>query len=77
MIIAFDLGTSGCKAAAYDLEGTNLAETFVGYPTSYPAPLRHEQRPADWWSAVVEACRTLVERTSIRPAPSGKRANLV
>ncbi len=67
MIIAFDLGTSGCKAAAYDLEGTNLAETFVGYPTSYPAPLRHEQRPADWWSAVVEACRTLVERTSIRP----------
>jgi xylulokinase len=67
MIIAFDIGTSGCKAGAYDLEGTNVAETFVGYPTSYPSPLQHEQRPADWWSAVVESCRTLVERASIRP----------
>lgn len=66
VIVAFDLGTSGCKAAAYDLDGTNLAETFVGYPTSYPAPLQHEQRPEDWWSAVAESCRTLVERASIR-----------
>ncbi len=59
-IIAFDLGTGGNKASLYDIEGNCLASAFVPYSTSYPQVGWHEQRPADWWSAVVESTRSLL-----------------
>lgn len=51
-VLAFDLGTGGCKAALVDDRGEVIAERFHAYPTSYPASGWHEQRPADWWEAV-------------------------
>ena len=64
-IIAYDLGTGGNKASLYDFEGRCLAENFVSYPTRYPATGWHEQRPQDWWRAVVESTNRLLEETSI------------
>ena len=60
LILAFDLGTGGCKASLYDYAGRCLGSDFRAYPTQYPRPGFHEQRPEDWWSAVVESSRTLV-----------------
>jgi xylulokinase len=60
-IISFDLGTGGNKASLYDLEGNCLASAFVAYPTHYPQVGWHEQRPADWWNAVVESTRKLMQ----------------
>src|SRR5512137_2837989 len=59
-IISFDLGTGGNKASLYDVEGNCLASAFVSYPTHYPRVGWHEQRPADWWNAVVESTRKLM-----------------
>jgi xylulokinase len=64
-IIAFDLGTGGNKAYLYDLEGNCLANAFVPYQTHYPQVGWHEQRPADWWSAVVESTRTLLNENGV------------
>ena len=64
-IIAYDLGTGGNKASLYDAEGSCLAETFVTYPTQYPRAGWHEQRPEDWWDAVVRSTRSLLELTSV------------
>ncbi|WP_341720618.1 FGGY family carbohydrate kinase [Micromonospora sp. FIMYZ51] len=58
--LAFDLGTGGCKAALVDLHAQVVRTAFTAYPTSYPAPGRHEQRPADWWAAVVASTRELL-----------------
>ncbi|MGE5073957.1 MAG: xylulokinase [Anaerolineae bacterium] len=60
-IISFDLGTGGNKASLYDAQGNCLASAFVPYNTEYPRVGWHEQRPADWWSAVVESARKLME----------------
>ncbi|MBI5818863.1 MAG: FGGY-family carbohydrate kinase [Verrucomicrobia bacterium] len=60
MIIAYDLGTGGNKASLYDVDGNCLAAVFVPYDTSYPQPSWHEQRPDDWWRAVVESTRKLL-----------------
>ena len=60
-IIAYDLGTGGNKASLYDEEGNCLAGSFVAYPTQYPNSGWHEQRPADWWDAVVQSTRGLLE----------------
>lgn len=59
-LLAFDLGTGGCKAALYAADGTCRAETFEGYPTTHPGPGYAEQRPEDWWAAIVATTRRLV-----------------
>jgi len=64
-IIAYDLGTGGNKASFYDIDGKCLAENFVSYPTQYPATGWHEQRPQDWWNAVVESTNRLLEKASV------------
>lgn len=60
-ILAFDLGTGGNKALLYDVDGNCLASAFVPYSTHYPQVGWHEQRPGDWWNAVVESTRLLLE----------------
>ena len=64
-IIAYDLGTGGNKASLYDIDGRCLAENFVSYPTQYPATGWHEQRPNDWWNAVVKSTNRLLEEAPI------------
>jgi xylulokinase len=64
-IISFDLGTGGNKASLYDLQGNCLASAFVAYPTHYPKVGWHEQHPADWWNAVVDSTRKLMQSGSI------------
>jgi xylulokinase len=59
-IIAYDLGTGGTKASLYDEDGASLASAFVSYDTRYPDTGWHEQRPMDWWNAVVEGTRRLL-----------------
>jgi xylulokinase len=67
-IVAYDLGTGGAKASLYDAGGGCLASTFVPYATLYPDTGWHEQRPADWWRAVVQATRDLVAASRANPA---------
>jgi xylulokinase len=64
-IISFDLGTGGNKAVLYDEEGNCLASAFVPYTTHYPQVGWHEQRPLDWWNAVVESTRTLLASSQV------------
>ena len=59
-VIAYDLGTSGNKASIYDTEGKCVGESFVPYSTHYPATGWHEQRPLDWWKAVIESTNRLL-----------------
>jgi xylulokinase len=64
-IIAWDLGTGGNKASLYDVDGNCVAQSFVSYETTYPAHGWHEQRPMDWWQAVVESTRQLLNAADI------------
>jgi len=64
-IISFDLGTGGNKASLYDAEGNCLANAFVPYSTHYPQVGWHEQQPVDWWNAVVESTRKLLQSSKV------------
>ena len=64
-IISFDLGTGGNKASLYDMNGHCLASAFVPYTTQYPQVGWHEQRPADWWSAVIESAARLIRSSGV------------
>jgi len=67
-IISFDLGTGGNKASLYDGQGHCLASAFVPYATDYPRVGWHEQRPQDWWDAVVASTRELLQSSGVDPA---------
>lgn len=64
-IIAYDLGTGGNKALLYDAAGKCLASAFVPYATHYPQVGWHEQRPQDWWQAVVDSTRQLLAQSQV------------
>jgi xylulokinase len=64
-VLAYDLGTGGNKASLYDERGACVADTFVAYETLYPKAGWHEQRPADWWDAVVTSTHELLARVDI------------
>jgi len=65
-ILSYDFGTGGIKAALFDAEGRCVREAFSGYETLYPGHGMHEQRPADWWHAVVESSRGLGDLGAVK-----------
>ncbi len=67
-ILAFDLGTSGLKAAVVSLDGTIVDREVVPLPLMLLPHGGAEQRPLDWWQAMVDASRALWARRVAKPA---------
>lgn len=67
-ILAHDLGTSGNKATLYDEQGVLCCAVVCDYPTFYPQDRFVEQRPDDWWAAVCDSTKGLLEKAGIAPA---------
>ena len=61
IILAVDLGTSGCKCALVTLEGQVLAWAFRAVPLHIEG-LSAEQDPQDWWRAFLEAATEVLSR---------------
>lgn len=66
-IIAWDLGTGGNKASLYDENGCCLAAAFEAYPTYYPQHGFHEQKPDDWWRAIIKTTGGLLQESGTDP----------
>lgn len=64
-ILAHDIGTSSDKAVLVDFRGNVVATKSAPYPTFYPAPAWVEQNPEDYWKAVCETSRGILEQTGI------------
>lgn len=65
MLLAYDFGTGGIKAALFDTAGACVRSAFAAYATLYPGEGMHEQRPADWWKAVRASTRALGDVSSV------------
>lgn len=63
--IAYDLGTGGMKASLFNEDGLSLADAFLQYDTFFPQEKYCEQRPADWWSSVIQTTRTLLQDSGV------------
>jgi xylulokinase len=59
-LVAIDVGTSGARATAFDLDGTRQLEMRRAYRTESPAPGWAEQDPRAWRSAALAALAGLV-----------------
>ncbi len=58
--IGIDLGTSAVKLLLVDESGNVAGEVTKEYPLSFPHPGWSEQKPEDWWSAVLAGVPELV-----------------
>lgn len=65
LLLAHDLGTSGNKATLFNTEGKLVRSVTVSYEhgTRYYNGSWAEQIPADWWDAVCNSSRILLEGT--------------
>lgn len=53
-LLGLDIGTGGCKAAAFSADGRCLASAYREYPTHHPGPDRSELDCAEVWRSVRE-----------------------
>ncbi|MHA1734687.1 MAG: xylulokinase [Promethearchaeota archaeon] len=67
LILTHDLGTSQDKGALVTTRGRVVASARESYPVSHPKPNWAEQDPEDWWGAVVETTRRVLEETGTTP----------
>jgi xylulokinase len=67
-VLAVDLGTSGCKTALIASDGTVAAWAFAPVATQVLAGAGAEQRPEDWWQALLATARAVMAQSGIAPA---------
>ncbi len=60
-LIAHDLGTSGNKATLFTTQGEHVRSTVASYATNFFNSNWAEQNPNDWWKAVCESTKELVQ----------------
>ena len=63
LVLAVDLGTSGCKCALVGLDGVVRGWAFRPVPLHIVDQIGAEQDPEDWWRAFVAATQELMGNT--------------
>ena len=59
--IGVDLGTSAVKLLLMEADGSIKNIVSKEYPLSFPNPGWSEQKPEDWWNAVVAGIKELTD----------------
>lgn len=70
-LLGIDIGTSACKIAIFNREGTVMASSTGEYMVYYPHPGWVEQNPEEWWQAVCKAVKNALEESKINPEEIG------
>lgn len=68
LVLGIDAGTGSLRAGIFDLQGQPLGFYDQGYSTFYPQSGWAEQRPADWWNALVTAVRGCLAKSGVDSA---------
>ena len=66
-LIGVDLGTSGTKAALYQIDGKLISEAAVEVPLYYPKPSIVEQENEDFYTSAARAVRKCIESSGVEP----------
>jgi len=70
-LLGIDIGTSGCKITAFDVQGQVIATDSQTYETYYPHPGWVEQDPLEWWTSVCQGIHTVLQKGGIVPGEIG------
>lgn len=65
LLLGIDIGTSACKVAVFDEDGTVLAQANKDYRVYYPESGWAEQDPEEWWSAICEGIKEILAEKKV------------
>lgn len=65
-LLGIDIGTSGCKAAVFDRDGSVEVTVTVGYDTIYEKPGYAAQDPICWWKAACRCIEQILDGSDVR-----------
>jgi gluconokinase len=63
-IIGVDVGTTGCRACIFNIEGVLISSASLEYPLYTPKPFLAEQNPEEIYSSVVAVIKSAVDQFS-------------
>lgn len=66
-LLGIDIGTSSCKIVLFEKDGTVIATETGAYNVYYPHEGWAEQNPDEWWTAVCESTKKVIEKSGIDP----------
>ena len=64
-ILAYDLGTTGNKSTVFDLDGSVIDSIYYEYKTNYFGNNCAEQNPLDWWRAICESTKNMLNNSKL------------
>jgi FGGY-family pentulose kinase len=66
-VLGIDFGTESVRVGIFDLTGRPVVFASQTYPLYHPHPGWAEQRPDEWWSALVLATRRAMAESGVAP----------
>ncbi|HBH94678.1 MAG TPA: xylulokinase [Ruminococcaceae bacterium] len=67
-ILGVDIGTSGTKTVLFTEDGTPVSSATYEYPLYTPRNGYAEQEPLDWWNAVVNGIKQVINESGAAPS---------
>ncbi|MFY9147598.1 MAG: FGGY-family carbohydrate kinase [Bacillota bacterium] len=67
LLLGIDIGTSGCKIAAFDFDGNAVCTYTRSYDVSHPDTTWAEIDADLWWSSICGGIRALIESERLDP----------
>ncbi len=64
-VLGIDFGTESVRVGVFDRTGRPLAFASQTYPLDHPHPGWAEQKPDEWWAALVAATRAAVAKSGV------------
>lgn len=61
-LLGIDIGTSGTKTVLFNEKGELISSETAEYPLYQPENGWAEQRPEDWWNAVVTTISAVLKK---------------
>lgn len=68
LLLGIDIGTSSCKAALFEPDGTVAAQKSGEYNVFYPQAGWAEQNPDDWWKTICSSIKSMLDQNNINPS---------
>ena len=60
LICVFDVGTTGTRTIAFDIDGKEISKAYEAYPVVKQPIGISEQDPIIWWNTIRNTCNKVV-----------------
>ncbi|MFX1295830.1 MAG: FGGY family carbohydrate kinase, partial [Promethearchaeota archaeon] len=68
LLAIIDAGTTGLRTIIFNSDGNEIGRDYQEYQSFFPKPAWVEQNANDWWQAVCNTTKNVIQKTKINPS---------